>query len=84
MLGGMTWYQALTWAGGLVYGGFDDWRLPTAMNPDGSGPCPANSFNCTGSEMGHLYYTKLGNQGQASPLTKSTPPMPIKNTPPAI
>ncbi len=43
----------------MPVGGFTDWRLPTALNADGSGPC--QFFNCTGSELGHMYYTELGN-----------------------
>lgn len=27
--GRMTWFEANEWAAGLVYGGLDDWRLPT-------------------------------------------------------
>ena len=42
---------------------YNDWRLPTALNQDGSGPC--SGANCTGSEMGHLYYTELGNSAGA-------------------
>ena len=49
----------------------DDWRLPTTVDgavvnsadPDfynGTGP---NGFNITTSELGHLFYDKLGNQG---------------------
>ena len=54
----MNWPTAQTWASNLVIGRFDDWRLPTSLNRDGSGPtaCP----NCT-SEMGHLWYAELGN-----------------------
>ena len=39
----------------LVFGGYSDWRLPSSLNADGSGPCTAGS-NCTGSEMGHMFY----------------------------
>lgn len=56
--GAMTWDEAMTWVSNLVYGGYDNWRLPTALNPDGS---ECIGWNCTGSEMGHLYYTELGN-----------------------
>ena len=28
----------MNWADQLVYGGYDDWRLPDAYNQDGSGP----------------------------------------------
>lgn len=53
----------MSWAQNLVYGGYDDWRLPSAFNRDGSGPCWAYSGepHCTGSEFGHLYYSELGN-----------------------
>lgn len=61
-----TWDNQVTWAGALSvdFGGsiFDDWRLPTALNQDGSGP-DGPGFNVTGSEMGHLFYTELGNKG---------------------
>jgi len=53
----MDWTTATTdWAPSLTVGGFTDWRLPTALNGDGSGPC--DGFGCTGSEMGHLYYVE--------------------------
>jgi hypothetical protein len=61
--GQMTWSQALTWASDLTYGGYDDWRLPSALNLDGSGPCAG--LNCTGSEFGHLYSAEFGNPGNA-------------------
>ena len=52
-----TWQNQLNWADALSvnFGGsvFDDWRLPMSDNCSG--------YNCTGSEMGHLYYTGLGN-----------------------
>jgi len=50
----MDWNTAMTWAANLVYGGKDDWRLPTADTVCGF----AN--NCTGSELGHLFYQELG------------------------
>jgi hypothetical protein len=55
----MRWSDAETWALKLSFAGFDNWRLPSALNQDGTGPC--QGYNCTGSEMGHLYYTELGN-----------------------
>ena len=57
--GQMNWASALSVSGGDLVGVYDDWRLPTALNQDGTGPCYV--WNCTGSEMGHLYYTELGN-----------------------
>src|SRR3990172_8300334 len=59
------WQNQVDWAAGLSvnFGSttYDDWRLPTALNQDGSGPC--FGYDCTGSERGHLYYTELGNLG---------------------
>ena len=68
----MTWYGAMAWAewlGITTYGGANDWRLWSALNSDGSGPC--SGFNCTNSELGHLFYTEGGlSQNQA--ITSST------------
>ena len=50
--GQMDWAAANTWVAGLTIGGIGGWRLPnsdTCLGP-----------NCTGSEMGHLFYTELG------------------------
>jgi hypothetical protein len=69
--GRLTWDSALAWASSLVYGGFDDWRLPSTLANDpscaehtsASHPLGIVGFgmNCTGSEMGHLWYDELGN-----------------------
>lgn len=56
--GEMNFSAANTWAAGLSYGGYDDWRLPSALNQDGSGPC--EGYNCTSSEMGHMFYNNMG------------------------
>lgn len=58
--GQLTWGGAMAWAADLVFGGYSDWRLPTALNSDGSGPC-GPGYNCRSSELGHLWYTELGN-----------------------
>jgi hypothetical protein len=56
--GPMSWDDALAWAAGYSFGGYTDWRLPSTDACTG--------FNCLGSEMGHLWYTELGNlEGQA-------------------
>lgn len=57
--GQMTWDVAMTWAADLSYGGYTDWRLPSALNGDGTGPCAG--LNCSGSELGHMYYVEFGN-----------------------
>ncbi|PTN11840.1 DUF1566 domain-containing protein [Nitrosomonas aestuarii] len=69
--GRMTWDNANAWAASLNVGGVTGWRLPTAMNADGTGPC--SEYNCTGSEMGHLFYTELGGTAQNSILSSGDP-----------
>jgi hypothetical protein len=56
---------AMAWAANLLVGGYDDWRLPTAYNQDGSGPTAG--FGAYG-EMGYLFYTALGNSANPSTL----------------
>jgi len=51
--GPMTWTEANIWANNLVINGDRDWRLPTSDQCTG--------FNCTGSEMGNLFYNELGS-----------------------
>jgi hypothetical protein len=62
---GRPWQQAKDWAEDLsitVNGTtYTDWRLPSALNQNGSGP--NDGYYVTGSEMGHLFYTELGNIG---------------------
>lgn len=55
--GRMTWQEAIDWASQLNYAGFTEWRLPTALNPDGVTVCSAGE--CDQSEMGHLHYIEL-------------------------
>jgi hypothetical protein len=45
----MTWDDAFTWTSSLVFGGYNDWRLPASDTS-----CTGKS--CAGSEMGHLFY----------------------------
>ncbi len=73
----MTWSQATAWADQLTYGGYDDWRLPTALNQDGSGPdgWHSDAFNKNGSEMGHLFYDELGGTANESIHTSTDPDM---------
>lgn len=66
----MTWNDAVAWAANLSYYDsvrnvtYTDWRLPTTPQQDltcsiqWSGISYGN--NCTGSEMGHLFYNELG------------------------
>jgi len=58
----MFWGVAVAWAEGFTFAGYDDWRLPTSDTCAG--------FNCTNSEMGHLWYVELGNP-TGGPMTNS-------------
>jgi len=70
--GTMTWDVAQSWITAMNaanYAGTNGWRLWSALNSDGSGPC--SGYNCTRSELGHLFYTEGGlTSGQA--ITSST------------
>jgi hypothetical protein len=80
--GPMNWATALNWAATLTVGAFSGWALPTIDTGDTS--CSANfnfgglypnqyfGFNCTGSAMGYLYYTELGNPA-GGPLSNTGP-----------
>jgi hypothetical protein len=60
--GPMNWIDANNWAASLDVAGVTGWRLPDTLQPDDS--CDSSnswSYNCTGSEMGNLYYNVLGN-----------------------
>ena len=57
----MTWPEAMEWAETLVYGGYDDWRLPT-FDPDNPSPCYVSTLH----EMRYLLYTELGNDCRTS------------------
>lgn len=65
--GGMSWDTAQNWIGAMNaanYLDYNDWRLPTTPQIDPT--CGSQSggvsygVGCTGSEMGHLFYTELG------------------------
>jgi hypothetical protein len=79
-IGMMNWATAQSWIGAMNtanYLGYSDWRLPASLQPDPS--CSVQSFgdslgfNCTGSEMGHLFYNELGGvAGQPIITTHNT------------
>jgi hypothetical protein len=75
--GEMYWHEAVAWAESLVFAGFNDWRLPSALNEDGSGPC-GPAYNCLGSELGYLWYLEMHNvagvfAGDTSPFINVQP-----------
>ena len=49
----MNWADANSWAAGLTVDGVDGWRLANSDTCSG--------YNCTGSEMGNMFYNVLGN-----------------------
>jgi len=55
----MPWDSAVAWADQLVFGGHDDWRLPTTS-------VACTGYNCTGSELSHLFYDELGGVAGSS------------------
>ena len=60
----MTWGGAIQWIAAMNvanYLGYSDWRLATSDTCFGS--------NCTGSEMGNLFYNELGGVAGSSILT---------------
>lgn len=65
----MSWSAANIWANSLIHGGFDDWRLPTALNPDSSPPCLG--MDCMSSEFGYMLYVNLGDRALESVLNQT-------------
>ncbi len=70
-LGIMTWTQALVWVDQLDFGGYTGWRLPFTPQRDPTcdnqssriinGNILDDGYNCSGSEMGYLFFEELGN-----------------------
>jgi len=82
--GGMTWAAANTWVAKLTFVDavnnltYDNWRLPTTLQPDAS--CRdqrsggySYGYGCTGSEMGHLFDGELGGSPDESILFSTDP-----------
>ncbi len=76
----MNWAAAKNWAANLSFTDgvnvYDNWRLPSTLQPDAS--CSVQThisygYNCTGSEMGHLFYAELGGVAGQSILTSTDP-----------
>jgi len=72
-VGYSSWSEASAWAASLSVGGLRGWRLPTTLQPDAT--CRSQiggskGYDCTGSEMGHLFYNELG--GKASQAITTT------------
>lgn len=54
----VTLVNARQWAADLVFAGHSDWRLPNLNSSTCGG------FDCSGTELGNLYYLSLCNQAQ--------------------
>ncbi len=71
--GRMHWAAANAWAANLTFHDsvrnvdYSDWRLPTALNQDGTGPCLG--YSCNSSEMGHMFYNNMGASATFSILS---------------
>jgi hypothetical protein len=66
--GYLMWYYQVRWADALdvEFGGthYTDWRLPSTVDGQyvfGYDGTTTAGYNITSSEMGHLWYTELGN-----------------------
>jgi hypothetical protein len=68
------WIDAMNAAN---YLGHNNWRLPTS---DRCGQGTLGAVNCSGSEMGHLYYSELG--GVANAVLSDTSKGPLVRRPP--
>lgn len=69
----MNWEEASNWAADLTIAGVSGWRLPDTLELDASCDYHDTGYgygpNCTGSEMGNLFYNTLGNEAY-SPSNK--------------
>ncbi|MHB8624112.1 MAG: Lcl domain-containing protein [Sulfuricaulis sp.] len=72
----MTWTTAQSWIGAMNadnYLNYNDWRLPTTLQPDASCSTQTSGISygtgCTGSEMGQLFYNELGGVAGSDILT---------------
>lgn len=88
-----SWDTQMAWAAGLNIYGVTGWRLPRTLQGDIS--CnfwPTSQavagYNCTGSEMGYLWYTELNNlavpwnvepppTNNTGPFLNMRPPLPV-------
>ena len=81
--GAMSWHDAIIWADSLNIYGVTGWRLPNTIQPDpdcdGQGysyefSIPiSQGYNCTGSEMGNLFYNVLGGIPGSSIINSANP-----------
>ena len=79
------WAAAVAFAEGVSYAGFDDWRLPATVYPDATCEVPSSAIgaNCTGSELGHLFYEVFGGTAlQVLPSSANLTLLPVNSLAP--
>lgn len=82
----MYWHQAAAWADGLVFAGYDDWRLPALIDRGNDGCNAGYSRTDCGwntdtslSELAFLFHESLGNvsrldaSGNSGPCPSTAP-----------
>lgn len=82
-----SWSESVAWAGSLTLGGVTGWRLPNTVDGycvEGNNGTTTCGYNITTSEMGHLYYTELGNIGYRGVDGSYPPDWGLKNKGPFI
>ena len=73
--GVMNWDMALTWADGLIFGGYDDWRLPAVFDTEYrqlrtvsySGANVGFNVDPSSSELAYMFHVNLGNESSYNP-----------------
>ncbi|MEW8195925.1 MAG: VPLPA-CTERM sorting domain-containing protein [Candidatus Thiodiazotropha sp.] len=72
--GAMSWHESMGWVDGLIFGGYEDWRLPTVIDTGtpGSNPSYAGSdagFNVdtSTSELAYMFHVNLSNESFYNP-----------------
>ena len=82
-----TWQNQVNWASDLsvtVNGAtYDNWRLPSTVDDAGNWSYDGSTsagYNNTTSEMGHLFYTELGNKGYYDTNGNDQPDYGLTNT----
>jgi hypothetical protein len=72
--GRMTWDEAMAWADSLIFGGYDDWRLPTVVdmgtpgiNISRGGTDAGYNVDTSSSELAYMFHVNLGNESLFNP-----------------
>ena len=66
----MNWVDANNWAADLNVAGVTGWRLASTLQQDTGCTVPSSyGLNCTGSELGNLFYNVLGGVAGSSITT---------------